>query len=55
MIIGCVLLLNTFGILKETTGVIITIASSAMLIYGFFLCEGPQRIKDLFKKSSSQE
>lgn len=52
MLIGCVLLLNTFGILKETTSIVITIASGAMLVYGFLLAEGPQRIKELFKKNT---
>lgn len=50
IVTGCILLLNTLGILKETTSITITIASAAMMIYGFFLCEGPQRIKQLFKK-----
>jgi hypothetical protein len=52
MLIGCVLLLNTFGILKETTSIVITIASGAMLVYGFLLADGPQRFKDLFKKNT---
>lgn len=52
IITGCILLLNTLGVLKETTSIAISIASVAMLVYGFFLCDGPQRIKDLFKKDT---
>ena len=55
IITGCVLLLNTLGILKETTSIAIILASAAMLIYGFLLCDGPQRIKDLFKKDEPSQ
>ena len=50
--IGTILLLNVLGVLKETTGLVISLAAIAMLGYDFMLCNGPARIKSLFKKNT---
>jgi hypothetical protein len=55
MIIGSILLLNTLGVLKEITNIIICTVAGAMLVYGFLLCEGPRRIRDLMKRDDSSQ
>ena len=52
IVVGSILLLNVLGILKETTGLVISAAGIIMLGYGFMLCNGPEHIKKLFKKNT---